>query len=99
MQHSARLLNDGGSLSVILPITEGNQLIELAPKYGFKITQIVQVLPTPTSAPKRLLMHFIKQEKNNYELCIMNYELVIELSRHQYTPEYIALTHDFYLKM
>ncbi len=99
LQHSARLLNDGGSLSVILPINEGNQLIELAPKYGFSLTHLVEVHPTPTAPPKRLLMHFIKQEKNNYELCIMNYELVIELSRHQYTPEYIALTRDFYLKM
>jgi len=26
-------------------------------------------------------------------------ELVIETARHQYTPEYIALTKDFYLKL
>ncbi|MES2852077.1 MAG: tRNA (adenine-N(6)-)-methyltransferase, partial [Bacteroidota bacterium] len=26
-------------------------------------------------------------------------ELIIETSRHQYTPEYIELTKDFYLKM
>jgi tRNA1Val (adenine37-N6)-methyltransferase len=26
-------------------------------------------------------------------------ELVIETARHQYTPEYIELTKDFYLKM
>lgn len=97
LQHSARLLNPEGSLSVILPINEGNQLIELAPKYGFSLTQLVHVHPTPTSEPKRLLMHFIKQSTENSS--IINSKLTIELARHQYTPEYIALTKNFYLKM
>jgi tRNA1Val (adenine37-N6)-methyltransferase len=26
-------------------------------------------------------------------------ELIIEVARHDYTPEYIALTKDFYMKM
>ena len=112
LQHSARLLNDGGSLSVILPITEGNQLIELAQQYGFTLTHLTEVHPTPTSNPKRLLIHLIKckiknaqhiintdkTSSNNFALCINNYKLVIEISRHQYTPEYITLTQDFYLK-
>lgn len=97
LQHSARLLNPEGSLSVILPINEGNQLIELAPKYGFSLTELVHVHPTPTSEPKRLLMHFIKQSTENSS--ILNSKLTIELARHQYTPEYIALTRNFYLKM
>ena len=97
LQHSARLLNLEGSLSIILPINEGNQLIELAPKYGLSLTQLVHVHPTPTSEPKRLLMHFIKQNTRN--LSILNSKLTIELARHQYTPEYIALTKNFYLKM
>ena len=97
LQHSARLLNSEGSLSVILPINEGHQLIELAPKYEFTLTQLVHVHPTPTSEPKRLLMHFIKQSTKNSS--ILNSKLTIELARHQYTPEYIALTKNFYLKM
>ena len=97
LQHSARLLNSEGSLSVILPINEGHQLIELAPKYEFTLTQLVHVHPTPTSEPKRLLMHFIKQ--NTKKSSILNSKLTIELARHQYTPEYIALTKNFYLKM
>ena len=97
LQHSARLLNPEGSLSVILPINEGHQLIELAPKYEFTLTQLVHVHPTPTSEPKRLLMHFIKQSTKNSS--ILNSKLTIELARHQYTPEYIALTKNFYLKM
>lgn len=101
LQHSARLLNDGGSLSVILPITEGNQLIALAPQYSFTLTQLVHVLPTPTSQPKRLLLQFVKQNSqlNHSSRLISHSSLTIEITRHQYTPEYIALTRDFYLKM
>ena len=99
LSHSARLLNDEGSLSVILPVAEGNQLIALASQYGFTLTQQVHVLPTPTSAPKRLLMHFTKKSMVNSQQSIVDSQLIIELARHQYTPEYITLTRDFYLKM
>ena len=99
--HSSRLLNDGGSLSVVLPINEGNQLIELAQKYGFSLTHLTEIHPTPTAPPKRLLMQFVMRNSQlNYSsLLISHTSLTIEISRHQYTPEYIALTRDFYLKM
>ena len=45
-------------------------------------------------APKRVLMEFKKQPAVSVESC-----LVVELSRHIYSEEYIALTKDFYLKM
>lgn len=101
LQHSARLLNDEGFLSVILPITEGNQLIELAPKYGFTLTHLTEVHPTPTTPPKRLLLQFImhNSQLNHSSFLISHTSLTIEIARHQYTPEYIALTRDFYLKM
>ena len=101
LQHSARLLNDGGSLSVVLPVNEGNQLIELAPKYGFLLTHLTKVHPTPTSPPKRLLLQFVirNSQLNHSSLLISHSSLTIELARHQYTPEYISLTRDFYLKM
>ena len=43
---------------------------------------------------KRVLMEFKKQPAVSVENC-----LVVELSRHIYSEEYIALTKDFYLKM
>ena len=97
--HSSRLLNPDGSLSVILPVNEGNQLIELAPKYGFSLTQLVHVHPTPTSTPKRLLIHFVKKITDDRQQSTNESHLTIEIARHQYTPEYITLTRDFYLKM
>jgi tRNA1Val (adenine37-N6)-methyltransferase len=101
LEHSARLLNSGGSLSVVLPVNEGNQLIELAPQYGFSLTHLTEVHPTPTAPPKRLLLQFVMQNSqlNHSSLPISHSSLTIEIARHQYTPEYIALTREFYLKM
>ena len=97
LQHSSRLIKEDGSLSVILPINEGNTLINLASQYGFRLKEKVEVHPTPTSEPKRLLIHLIKI--NNQSIENIKSSLTIEISRHQYTPEYIALTREFYLKM
>ena len=104
LQHSARLLNSEGTLSVILPVNEGNQLIQLAPQYGFSLTKLVHIHPTPTSDPKRLLIRLqITDNKSQIatpqSLNVSKSSLTIELARHQYTDEYIALTRDFYLKM
>ena len=101
LEHSTRLLNSGGSLSVVLPVNEGNQLIELAPQYGFSLTHLTEVHPTPTAPPKRLLLQFVMQntQLNHSSLLISHSSLTIEIARHQYTPEYISLTRDFYLKM
>ena len=53
------------------------------------------MIPTPGAAPKRLLVELSTTEEN-----IKNRDtLTIEEARHQYTPEYIALTKEFYLKM
>ena len=101
LHHSARLLRPDGSLSVVLPVNEGNQLIELAPKYGFELTHLTEVHPTPTAPPKRLLLQFVMQNSqlNHSSLLISHSSLTIEIARHQYTDEYIALTRNFYLKM
>ena len=104
LQHSARLLNSEGTLSVILPVNEGNQLIQLASQYGFSLTKLVHIHPTPTSDPKRLLIRLqITDNKSQIatpqSLNVSKSSLTLELARHQYTDEYIALTRDFYLKM
>jgi tRNA1Val (adenine37-N6)-methyltransferase len=57
--------------------------------------KITRVKGTATTEIKRSLLAF--NRKNSIDLPIE--ELIIETSRHQYTPEYIALTKDFYLKM
>ncbi|RZJ60644.1 MAG: tRNA (adenine-N(6)-)-methyltransferase, partial [Flavobacterium sp.] len=60
--------------------------------YPFKITR---VKGTPATEIKRSLIAFSRDEVATPETD----ELIIETDRHSYTPEYISLTKDFYLKM
>lgn len=96
LAHSQRLLTPEGNLSVILPTTEAAQLLALAPQYNFHPNRITHIHPTPNAPIKRQLINLIQSTE---PIKIEENELTIEISRHQYTPEYIALTRDFYLKM
>ena len=59
---------------------------------GHKTTSVKK---TPTTEIKRSLLALSRNETTDR---IVD-ELVIEVERHVYTPEYIALTKEFYLKM
>ena len=89
------LLSENGIFSVIIPFNEEDRFIELCAEvelYPIKITRVKGALNTKII---RSLLAF-----KRYELAVLTSdELVIEISRHEYTPEYISLTKDFYLKM
>ncbi|KVV13681.1 tRNA1(Val) (adenine(37)-N6)-methyltransferase [Flavobacterium sp. TAB 87] len=89
------LLSENGIFAVIIPFKEEQRFIALAFQFELYPTKITRVRGTPTSEIKRSLLAFSRIEKSNYPLD----ELVIEITRHNYTPEYIELTKDFYLKM
>jgi len=89
------LLSQDGVFCVIIPFKEEESFIALAAEeslYPFKITR---VRGTTTSEIKRSLIAFNRNQSSQPAID----ELVIELARHNYTPEYSALTKDFYLKM
>ncbi len=94
LRKSAELLKENGKLSLILPAEQTEDLVALAAGEGLYLSRLTSVITRPGLPPKRSLMEFRKQvsvcEKNN---------LVVELARHVYTEDYIALTRDFYLKM
>ncbi len=89
------LLSEFGIFSLIIPYKEEENFIALASEYELFPFKITRVKGTPTSEIKRTLLAFSRIEKNHIAVD----ELVIEIARHQYTPEYIALTKEFYLKM
>lgn len=89
------LLSEFGILSVIIPFKEEGNFIALASEYELFPFKITRVKGTPSSEIKRSLLAFSRIEKN----LVAVDELVVEIARHQYTLEYIALTKDFYLKM
>ena len=94
IEAAALLLSDNGIFSVIIPFKEEEQFVSLCKELDLFPLKITRVKGTPTSEIKRSLLAFCRIEQTP-----LIDELVIEISRHNYTPEYIELTKEFYLKM
>ncbi|MFC2110185.1 tRNA1(Val) (adenine(37)-N6)-methyltransferase [Bacteroidota bacterium] len=90
----SKLLSPDGKFAMIAPYKEKDQLCELANTHGLFLNRSCDVKGTETSEFKRSLLEFSFTEKE-----INHKTLTIEIKRHQYTKEYIALVKDFYLKM
>ncbi len=89
------LLSENGIFALIIPFKEEKNFIALAKESELYPAKITRVKGTPTAEIKRSLLAFSRNEIPEIEID----ELVIEIDRHVYTPEYIELTKDFYLKM
>jgi len=95
IEAAALLLSENGIFSVIIPFKEEKKFLSLAKEYELHPIKITRVKGTPTSEIKRSLLAFSRNESDS----VLSNDLIIETSRHIYTPEYIELTKDFYLKM
>ncbi|SHM71245.1 tRNA1(Val) (adenine(37)-N6)-methyltransferase [Flavobacterium chilense] len=89
------LLSENGIFAVILPFKEEEKFIALAKEAELYPIKITRVKGTLKSEIKRSLLAFSRYESTEIKID----ELIIEVDRHVYTPEYIELTKDFYLKM
>ena len=89
------LLSENGIFAVIIPYKEEQNFLALAAAFELYPLKITRVKGTPTTEIKRSLLAFSRNESMNFPVD----ELIIETARHIYTPEYIALTKDFYLKL
>ena len=90
----SELLTSDGRFSIILPAEQTEDLIRVAGEKGLHPSRQTWVITRPGLSPKRILMEFRK-----IPVTLQPDELVIELERHVYSEEYIALTQEFYLKM
>ncbi len=95
IEGAKNLLNPEGKFSVILPVDEGDIFIRLARIAGFSLSKRTEVLPNPGKPTKRLLIELTLANSDTVEtqVCVENGK------RHVYSPEYIELCKDFYLKM
>jgi tRNA1Val (adenine37-N6)-methyltransferase len=89
------LLSEKGMFAVIIPFYEEVRFLALAKEFELFPIKITRVKGTPITEIKRSLLAFGRNENPD----VPQDELIIETTRHSYTPEYIALTKDFYLKM
>ncbi len=95
LQSVSTLLHKDGTFSVIIPFKEENSFIKLAKSKKLFPYRITRVRGNLNSKIKRSLLQFSFIKINT----ITQNELVIEIERHIYTKEYVALVQDFYLKM
>jgi tRNA1Val (adenine37-N6)-methyltransferase len=102
IEAAALLLSENGIFSVIIPFKEESTFLALAQDYELFPIKITRVKGTPATEIKRSLLAFSRNTEPDGRQKTTNVpidELIIETARHIYTPEYIALTKDFYLKM
>lgn len=93
--HSAHFLSERGSISIIIPAEVEKTVVDTAWKYNFHPHRRLYVFTKPGKPCRRVLLTFGYQDVP----CIEG-SLYIEGEKHgQFTPEYIALTKDFYLRM
>lgn len=91
----ASLLSDDGNFSVVLPFDQKENFIFLCQESGLNVKRIVNI-QTRVGVPfKRVLLEFVFNKIEDVE----EKELLVEIERHRYSPEYINLTKEFYLKM
>lgn len=88
------LLRPGGRLSLIAPADLEEHLAFVALLHGFYPVRYTYVSGIAGRAPKRLLSEWGRER-----LPLETDVLAVERRGEGYTPEYVALTRDFYLKM
>ncbi len=88
-------LTENGVFSVIIPFNAETSFIEQCADFDLFPVKITRVRGSFTTPIIRSLLAFKRFEMS----VLVADELVIEISRHQYSYAYIALCKDFYLKM
>lgn len=97
LKYSFRLLNDGGSLAMVLP-SEESEVIEIEAKsLGYVLTRKCLVRGHANAPWKRVLLQWRYGVADNDENNAAEY-LTLELSAGTPTEEYRELCKDFYLK-
>lgn len=94
LRGTSKLLSEEGTCAFIIPFKEEEAFFNVAKSHGLFANRICRVKGTEASPIKRSLLQLNKTE-NTPEIS----ELIIEISRHVYTEDYINLVKDFYLKM
>lgn len=90
----SKLLSPNGQFSVIIPFSEEQKFIEIAKEHNLYPQHITRVKGHATAPIKRSLLSL-----NSKNVEVIEDELIIEISRHNYTDAYKNLVKDFYLKL
>lgn len=94
LEGASKLLSEEGIFSCIIPHREEKSFLKLAEKTGLFPQKITRVKGTKDSEIKRSLLNLGFQKEDS-----LNEELILEISRHNYTEKYKQLVSPFYLKL
>jgi tRNA1Val (adenine37-N6)-methyltransferase len=92
--YASQLLSEDGELAVVIPFPEEEKVIAFAKANELFPYRITRVRGKAAAPVKRSLLQFLFVEKP-----IKEQELILEISRHQYTEEFKELVKNFYLKL
>ncbi|MBV7334214.1 methyltransferase [Chloroflexi bacterium TSY] len=93
-----RLLKVGGRLALIYPYEQMQAVLKQTQEHGLYCRRKLYVQPTPESPVKRLLVELEKRFSFVEPPPCHETTIALELARHVYTPEFIDLIRDFYVK-
>ncbi|MDD3038589.1 methyltransferase [Bacteroides sp.] len=88
------LLAKEGRFTIVIPTDVADRVKLLAMNYGMYAVRQLNVVTKPGGISKRTLICFSLKKQE----CLTEV-LIIELSRHQYSEEYINLTREYYLNL
>lgn len=94
LEYSSGLLSKEGKFAVVIPFSAEEKFLEIAAGVNLYPNRITHVRGNSDSSIKRSLLQLSFTEG-----IVEADELVIEITRHQYTLQYTELVKDFYLKM
>ena len=95
-REAARLLKPTGRFAVIFPVTEQQVFLKNAEKFGFFVTQQLNVAPLPNHEVIRHLITFTFKPIG--EVKAENLVLEEKAGQRGYTEEYKRLTSDYFLR-
>ena len=94
LQAITELSHHKSVFAIILPVKEGDLFIIKAREYPWYLNNQVYIKGGPDSKEKRVLLEFTKSEN-----VLVKSQLVIEVTRGNYTKEFTALVKGFYLHL
>lgn len=94
IEGASLLLSEKGHFDVIIPFSEETKAIKIAKKHKLFPNRMTRVKGTAEAPIKRSLISF-----SSSEIDPKIDELILEISRHNYTKDFKDLVKDFYLKL
>ena len=90
-----KLLAAEGTLAVLLPVYQMEQFIKKAKEVGLGVSQSLRIHNHPKKRDLRMICYF----ERKFSSMPNEQELFIRDVQQQYTPEFVALLKDYYLKL